>query len=315
MKNPLTGILFAVAFFVCFIMAGYFFSLTNITLTSFMTINSLPLIDSIMSINFLLFCISASIGIGIIISLGSFYNLKEASIISIPSYVLSVLVLITAFNLTQFFAPLILSAFAIPICFMSLQKAREMKTFPILRVGIYSSGKFVLATGISLFVVLLLIGFTQAQNLEENFTTDLLSTMVGTNLTLSDQFTLQFAQSISTQQVNTIDLMLEQEELKNLIESDSIDAINYHQKLLAYKDAYEGEEYRSKLATDLKNNKINFGEEFLTKFPFLITLAKYAFILYPIFAFVLFIFLGNILIKNIAGLVFSIIVKYVPDKE
>lgn len=315
MKNPITGILFAVAFFVCFIMSGYFFSLTNITLNSFLTINSINLIDSIMTLNFLLFCISTSIGLGIIISMGSFYNLKEASMISIPAYVLSVLVLIVAFNLTSFFAPLLLGVFAIPICFMSIQKAREMKTFPILRAGIYSSGKFVLIIGIALFTTLLIIGLMQSQELEKNFTTDLLSTMVGDNLTLSDQFVLEFAQSIATQQVNTIDLMLEQKELQNLIESDSLDAINYHQKLLAYKDAYKGEEYKTKLATDLKNNQTNFGEEFVTKFPILNTIAKYSFILYPIFAFMLFITIGNIIINNLAGLVFSGIVKYVPDKE
>ncbi|MFA7133248.1 MAG: hypothetical protein WC108_08125 [Bacteroidales bacterium] len=315
MKNLVPGILFSVAFFVCFIMSGYFFSLTNITLNSFLTINSIALIDSIMSLNFLLFCISSSVGIGIIISMGSFYNLKEASIISIPAYVLSILVLVVAFNLTSFFVPLILGTFAIPICLMSIQKAREMKTFPILRAGIYSSGKFVMIIGIALFVVLLIIGLTQSQELEKNFTTDLLSTMVGNNLTLSDQFVLQFAQSIAAQQVNTIDLMLEQTELTNLIESNSIDAINYHQKLIAYRNAYQEEEYLSKLATSMKNNKINFGEEFLTKFPILRTVAKYTFIVYPFMAFIMIMFIGNIIIKNLAGLVFSGIVKYVPDKE
>lgn len=315
MKSYVQGIFFSIAFLLCFIMGGYFFSLTNITLNSFLTINSLPLIDSILSINFLLACISTSIGLGILVSLGSFYELKRACIVSIPFYVLSVLIVTLAFSQSSFFAPLLLGGFAIPICFMSIQKAREMKTFPILRAGIYSTGKFILVIGGALFLVLLVIGFFQSGELEDKFTEELLSTMIGNNLTLSDEFTLQLSSSIAMQQESVIDLMLDQEELQKLIESDSIDAINYEQKLLAYKDAYASKEHQLKIATDLKNNKINFGEEFLTKFPILTTFAKYSFILYPLSAFILFMFIGNIILKNIAGLIFSIMIKYVPDGE
>ncbi len=315
MESPIPGILFALAFSVSLIMSGYFFSLTQITLNSFLTANTLPLIDSIMSLNFLFFCICTSIGIGILISITSFYELKKAILIIAPAYALSIIVLSIIFNLTSFFVPLLAGILAIPICHLCLKKSKEMKVFPILRTGTYAAGKFILIIGITFFLLLLFISINESENLKNNFTKDLLATTVGGNLSLSDQISLQLATAISTQQVSTIDLILEQEEMKNLVASDSIDAVNLNQKLLAYKQAYAGEEFKTKVSQDLKNNNIDFGTELLSKFPILNTLANYAFIIYPLSAFILFMFVGNLIIKNIAGLIFSGIVKLIPAME
>lgn len=315
MESPIPGILFALAFSVSLIMSGYFFSLTQITLNSFLTANTLPLIDSLMTLNFLFFCICASIGIGILISIGSFYELKKAILISAPAYALSAIIISIAFNLIGFFVPLITGLIAIPICYIALKKSSEMRVFPITRTGSYASSKFILIIGSTFFLLLLFIAINDSTNLQNNFTKDLLATTVGENLSLSDQISLQLASSISAQQVSTIDLILEQTEMKNLIASDSIDAINLNQKLLAYKQAYAGEEFKTKVSQDLKNNNIDFGTELLSKFPILNTLANYAFILYPLSAFILFMFIGNLIIKNIAGLIFSGIVKLIPDVE
>ena len=315
MDSPVPGILFALAFSVSLIMSGYFFSLTQISLNSFLTINMIPLMDSIMTLNFLFFCISAAIGIGILISIGHFYELKKATLISAPAYVLSIIILTVIFNLTSFFIPLILGIIAIPICFLSLKKSNEMKVFPVLRGGSYASGKFILIIGIVLFLVLLFVSISQSNTLSENFTKDLLTTTVGGNMTLSDQISLQLASSISTQQVSTIDLMLEQQEMKNLIAAGSPDAINFNRKLLAYKEAYAGEEFKTNISNQLKSQNVDFGTELLNKFPILTTMAKYVFIIYPLLAFILFIFIGNLVIKNLAGLVFAGVVKLIPIKE
>jgi hypothetical protein len=315
MKSPIPGILFALAFSVSLIMSGYFFSLTQITLNSFLTANTLSLINSIMTLNFLFFCICASIGVGLLLSIGYFYELKKAILISAPAYAISVIFLSVAFNLIDFFVPLIIGIIAIPICYLSLKKSNELKVFPIIRTGVYASNKLILIIGAAFFLVLLVISITQANYLTQNFTKDILASTVGENLTLSEQISLQLASAISAQQVSTIDLVLEQQEMKNMLASDSIDAINLNQKLLAYKQAYAGEEFKTKVSEDLKNQNIDFGSELLKSFPILNTLANYAFIIYPFSAFVLFMFIGNLLIKNIAGLIFSGIVKLIPNME
>jgi len=315
MENPIPGILFALASFVALIMSGYFFSLTKITLNSFLTINTIPLINSIMTLNFLFFCISASVGIGILISIGSFYELKKALLISAPTYFLAITILTIAFNLTDFFIPLILGLFAIPICIMSLKKSKEMKIFPIIRTGTYSSSKLILIVGAAFFLVLLITSINQSNTLQENFTKDMLAVTVGGNFTLSDQISLQLANAISTQQVSTVDLLLNQDELKNLVKSNLSDAIIYEQKLLAYKEAFAKDDFKTKISDQLKGQKIDFGTELLSKFPMIITLAQYAFIIYPISAFILFIFIGNILIKNIAGLIYTGIMKLNLDNQ
>ena len=315
MKSSIPGILFALAFSISLIMSGYFFALTQITLNSFLTANTLPLINSIMTLNFLFFCICTSIGIGLLISIGSFYELKKAILISVPAYMISVIFISIAFNLIGFFVPLIAGVLAIPICYASLKKSKEMKVFPIIRTGAYASSKFILIIGAAFFLLLLFISINQSDNLQNNFTEDLLTTTVGENFSLSDQISLQLASSISSQQVSTIDLILEQEEMKKLVATNSIDAITLNQKLLAYKQAYAGEEFKTKVSQDLKNRNIDFGTELLSSFPILNTLAKYAFILYPLSAFILFMFIGNLLIKNIAGLIFSGIVKLIPNEE
>ncbi len=316
MENPIPGILFALAFMVSFVMSGYFFSLTKITLESFLTINMISLVNSIMTMNFLFFCISASIGIGILISIGSFYELKKATLISAPAYVISVIIITLAFNLTTFFTPLILGLFAIPICYLSIQKGREMKVFPIIRAGSYASSKFIMIVGAAFFLVILVSSLSQANYLQDNFIPEMLSATVGgDSITLSDQLTLQLASAISTQQVNTIDLMLDQAEMKNLVNSGSNDALIFNQKLLAYKTVYAGDEFKSQVATQLKSQKIDLGTELLKKFPILNTMAQYAFIIYPVSAFIMFIFIGNLLIKNMAAVIFTAIVKFIPNME
>ena len=77
MKNNLTGIIFSLIIIISFVMGGYFFSQTQISLNTFLTINISPLIESIISLDFLLFCISVSIGLGVMMSLGSFYETKK----------------------------------------------------------------------------------------------------------------------------------------------------------------------------------------------------------------------------------------------
>ncbi len=316
MENPIPGVLFALAFCVSFVMGGYFFSLTKITLNSFLTINMISLMNSIMTLNFLFFCICTSIGLGILLSIGSFYELKKAYMISMPAYLIAVLILTLGLNLTSFFVPLIVGLFAIPICFLSLKKSRELKIFPILRAGAYASSNFILVIGATFFLVLLFISITQATTLQNEFVPQVLSVTVGDGtLSLSDQISLQLAGAISTNQVNTIDLMLDQEEMKNMINSGSNDAINFKQKLLAYKQAYAGDDFKKQVSDGLKNQKIDFGTELLNKFPFLTTMAQYAFIIYPISAFILFIFIENLLIKNLAGLIFTAIVKIIPNTE
>jgi hypothetical protein len=296
-------------------MGGYFFSLTKISLNSFLSANINLLMDAIISTNFLLFALTTSIGLGILISIGSFYKLNKASLISIPFYIFAIIITTVAFGLLDFFIPLIIGVFAIPICFTSIQKAREFKVFPILRAGVYSSGKFILIIAASLSLSLLLAGMLQADSLENNFTNEMLNSTVGSNVTLEDQFTLQLASSISSNQAKTIELMLDQNELKNLVQSGSIDAINYNQKLLAYKSAYEKDDYKSKLGTELKNSNLKMGEELLTKFPIIKAMAKYAFVIYPFSAFILIMFFGNFIFKNIAGIIFAAIIKIIYIEE
>ena len=315
MENPIPGILFALAFSVSLVMGGYFFSLTRITLNSFLTMNVIPLINSIMTLNFLFFCISASIGLGILLSIGSFYELKKATLISAPAYLLSIIIISVAFNLIDFFIPLVIGLGAIPICYLSLKKSREMKVFPIIRTGVYASNKFILIIGAAFFFILLFICINESTTLSQNFNKEMLATTVGENLSLSDQISLELANAISIQQVNTIDLMLEQKEMKNMVELGSTDAINFNQKLLDYKEAYAGDEFKAKVAESLTNQNIDFGSELLSKFPILKTMAQYAFIIYPFSAFILFIFIGNLIIKIMAGAVFTGIVKFIPSME
>ncbi|OQA31043.1 MAG: hypothetical protein BWY55_00670 [archaeon ADurb.Bin336] len=315
MKNNLTGIIFSLIIIISFVMGGYFFSQTQISLNTFLTINISPLIESIISLDFLLFCISVSIGLGVMMSLGSFYETKKATIFATGSYLLSILITVILFNLYDFLVPLIISAFTIIFCIKSLQKAREYKVYPILRTGIYASGRFFLILSTAFFFLLLFNSITQINYLESNFSNELLNSTVGNEITLSDQFTLQLAKSIAKNQSDTIELLQKQEELVRMTDEGITDALIYNQKLSAYKTAYNEEEYIQKLAENIKNNQIDMGKEIVTKFPIINSMAKYAFILYPLSAFILVLFIGNLIIKNIAGLVFCGVVKHYPNIE
>lgn len=315
MKNHITGIIFAIIILISFTMGGYFFSQTGITINNFLTINFSFLLDSLISINFLLFCIISSIGLGIMLSLGSFYEIKKATIISLSAYLISITVSIVLFNLYDFTVPLFITAFSIPLCLKSIQKAKEYKVFPILRAGIYSTEKFFLVISLIFFFTLLFISINQMNYLETNFSNEIVGSTIGNNMTLSDQFSLQLGQAIATNQSKTIELMLEQEEIKRLIDQEIPDALIYNQKLLAYKTAYNDEEYALTIAGELKNNKLDLGKEIIDKFPIIKLMAKYAFLIYSFSASILVIFIGNIIIKNLAGLVFAGIIKYYPTIE
>ncbi|MDD2531150.1 MAG: hypothetical protein PHY04_01570 [Candidatus ainarchaeum sp.] len=315
MRNNFTGIIFSLIILISFVMGGYFFSQTQISLNSFLTINIGPLFESIISLDFLLFCVSISIGLGVMISLGSFYEIKKATIFATGSYLLSIIITVILFNLYDFLAPLLISAFTIVFCIKSLQKAREYKIFPILRIGIYSSSQFFLIFSTAFFFLLFFNSINQISYLESNFSNEILGSTIGNEVTLSDQFTLQLAQAIAKNQSDTIELMQNQEELLRMTDEGITDALIYNQKLSAYKTAYSEEEYIQKIAETMKNNQLNIGEEIVNKFPIIKLMAKYAFLLYPLSAFLLILFIGNIIIKNLAGLIFSGIVKYYPNIE
>jgi len=312
MNEYAPGLVFAGAISASTALAGYFFSLTGIGISSFMTINALPLFESILSLNFLyaVILIGISLGIALIIEKKNEHN--KAILMVTTGYCLGAIISIFLFGLIEFIIPAIIAAIAIPFGIGFLTKKEEEYEFmPTIRSAAYSAEKIILITTIGFFLYLLILGYLSMSQLEEDFVPQMLKATTGEKLTINDQMNLQLTELVSQSKAQAIDEILQQEEMKEMVSRQYYEAIILEQKLEDYKTAYLSNEFKQSISEALKEQNINLGETMLTSFPIMGFFAKLAWIIYAISALFLCAIIGNVFVKNIAALIYTAILRVI----
>ncbi|VVB75742.1 Uncharacterised protein [uncultured archaeon] len=309
MNEKAPGVVFAVATAVMIIVAAYFFSITGITIEQFLTINTIPLLKEIITINFAAFLLSASFAMGFILAIGKKYLFKYAMVFALVGALIGIAGSLLLFpQLIDFFAPMAILLLAIPISLKNLSaREKELKYMAVLRSGAGATGRIVSIVCAGFFIYLLFFTLTNTQKYQDDFIPQLLSYTIGNGPILSDQFNESLAGAMSTQQQQTITQIQSLDSVKNLAAKGDPDGLALVSQLDATKTYVTSQSFKDQVIQSLKNQKVDLGEGILKQLPMLSLFAKYAWILYPIAALILTLFIGNLVVRNLgAGIYFLI---------
>jgi len=310
MNEKMQGIVFAAAAAIMIIVSAYFFSVTGITLEQFLTINTIPLLKEVLTINFAAFLLSASFAIGFILAIGKKYLFKYAMMFALIGALIGISGALILFpQLVDFFIPMAILLLAIPISLKNLQaREKELKYMAIARSGAGAAGRIVSIVCIGFFLYLIFFTLANTQKYEDDFAPELLTYTIGNGPVLSDQFNLSLANAMAIQQQQTIEQIQGLDSMKNLIAKGDSDGLALASQLGATKTYVTSQEFKNKIVETLKSQKVDLGEGVLKQLPMLQLFSKYAWLLYPIAALILTMFIGNIVIRNLgAGIYFMLI--------
>jgi hypothetical protein len=313
MDEQISVIIFSIILLITTIISGLFFSLTGIKLESFLTINLFPVLDKFLTIEFLLFILFASITLSMILFIIKKFNLKMAIIITSIGYIVGLVITTILFGLTLFLIPLSFGLIGIIISiFTQDKKEKEYKSMPLLRSGINSSGKiiFFIAVGFLLFTLIITVG--NKSDYEQNFSKDVLSLTIGDNGTLQDSVSKPIINSIIESQKQTITNVKNLSGYSELSEKNDIDILTFIANLDGMEAMINSEEYKSLILEQLEKEQKNtdLGKTMLDNLPLINQISIYTWLIYPLLLFMIILGIGNLIVKNLAGIIYYIISLY-----
>jgi len=318
MDERVPGLIMMLILIITIIVSAFFLSSTELTSKNFLSINPAPVTKAITSAAFVFFIIFASASIGLILSIGKKYLFKYALLFSLCGSIFGILISLLLFPRLMFDlgAPLLFFLAGIPVGIKFLnQKELELKYLPSLRSGFSASGRILIFFCIGVLVYFLILSSGQQKELTDNFVPDFINISFGSNIKLSDQFQGQFADSLITQQKSVVEQIQAFEEIKKLQTKKDTDAIALAKKLELFKTTITSPDYKKSIVTQLDSQNIDFGQEIIKQLPMIITLSKIAWIIYPLIAFSLCLFISNLLIKHLSGLIYAIIILLFPKPK
>ncbi len=310
MEEKIKDILLSFFVMIGVILSGFFFSITNITLEKMLTINIFPILEKIFTIEFLFFLIILSLTIAVILFIIKTKK-EDAFIINFVGYFLGCLITVIFFNLLEFFVPLLFGLAGILIISKTQAgKEKEYKTMKTLRAGINSTGKIITLLAFGVMVFLLVITIPNASDYEEAFVEDFLKITVGEN-DVDTSIQESIIESTIEAQISTVEAIKSIRGFSKLHEKDDIDVITFLMNFENLERTLKSEEYKERVIAETiqKTTQEKIGAEMIEQIPLIKNIASFSWIIYPLLAFLIIIGIGNIIIKNVAGLIFLGFVK------
>ncbi|MFA6064287.1 MAG: hypothetical protein WCW44_03610 [archaeon] len=315
MDNRLPGIAWMCALFVCIMIGAYFFGQTGITIQSIMTINSFPLLSAILSINFLVFVILASLSLALILIIGKKYTFKYALLFSITGYLIGIILSTILFKqLANVFILMCFGLIAIPAGIVYINKREEeLKYFKKIRAASTGAGRMLLILGLGFFFTLLFIGITNQAKLKEEFVPGFLQVTIGDGVTLDDTFQGQLVDALLGSQTQMIDTILGFDEFNSFQTNSDIDGLILKAKLEAIKSNLTSQQTKNIALAKLKEQNIDLGKELIAKINFIKQVSDFVWVLYAISGFLLFTIIGSAIIKNLSAIFYTILFFAFPE--
>lgn len=299
------------------IISGYFFSLTGIRLENFLTINLFPLIDSVLTINFLIFIIFASISLSIIGLIIRKFKTKIAMILSSTGYTIGIIISCAIFGLFDFLIPLLFGIIGIVFATITQdKKEKEYKSMPILRSGMASSGKIISFIAIGAVLFTLTMTLTNQSSYEKNFTDGFLSLSIGEEGDLQSTIKEPLINAIVDSQKQTINSIKNLNSFSKLNEKNDSEVLTFLIEFQTFEATINSEAYKQIMEEqfDLQQDQ-GISEKIMTTIPLVNNLSKMAWLFYTLTIFIFILMIGNLLVKNISGIIYSIVIFYIKEKE
>jgi len=286
---------------------AFFFGQTGITIQSIMTINSFPLLSAILSINFMIFLIFASLSLALILIIGKKYDFKYALIFSITGYLIGIILSTILFKqLVNVFILMSFGLIAIPAGIVYINKREdELKYFKKIRAAATGAGRMLLILGLGFFFTLAFIGITNQEKLKEEFIPGFLQMTIGEGVTLDDTFQGQLVDAILGSQNQLVDTILGFDEFDSFQTKNDSDGLALKTKIETIKSNLQNENTKKMALSKLKEQNIDMGKELIAKINFINQVSKLAWVLYAIAGFLLFTLLGGAVIKNLSAIFYT----------
>ncbi len=314
MNEHLPGIIISTIIAVLFFISTAFLALTNTTITIFNSLDPSILINLIFNTNFLLFLITLSTGISMILLTAKMYNYKFATIFSITGIFFGTIVGFIVFNQLNYLLILIIAIIGVVISIKNLtKKEEELKYLKILRSGSSTAGKIILFLAIAIFLQLVIINSANQKELEENFTSNILNMTLGDSKSLNDSINAPLVDLVILTQQQTIHSILQNPTYKKLETKNDTDTQTFIATMNALNTQMNSKEYKQLYQTQINDNSktINLQEGIIKNSPMLELLSKNAWIVYAISGLITALFVGGLIVKNLSGIIYVLIVSLI----
>jgi len=296
MEGKKLGWILAIIILLLVVASGFFLWMTGITANDFLTINLFPLLAKGATLNFVLFLVLSSAALAVILFVAKRFEFKKALLFSEVGYLAGGLIAVGAFGLVDFLVPLLFGALGIFFAAKNLaKKEAELKYSAELRAGCWSAGKITALFAAGFFIYLLIISAGQTQTLSEGFSEGLFALTIGSGTSIGTPLTDAIAALQQASYLSVKNLP----EYKAVMQQGTREGAELDLKISALMTAVGSKEYKDTIAGET-------GKLF-NNLPVVKTVAQYAWIIYAIFALIALSLVGNIIIKNLAGIIYWIL--------
>jgi hypothetical protein len=307
MDDKYIGIILSVLFFFLIIIDSYLFFLTKINFDLLNTINLFPLIELLVSIEFILFIVFCCFTFALIPLIMSFLERKNSIIILTLIYFFGTLIGCYLFNLIDFFIPLLfgLIGLNIPLIWYKKEQTQKKQYF---KSATNKIGKIIVFIALGFFLTSLITTINN-ENYKQEFIDDFMELTINEEESLKDNIQKPLIDSIINSQIQTIKSIKTIpgfSELRNKNDSDVLTFVTGFEILESTINSKQHIEEVTK-NYEKQTQNTNIEEELLKQIPFIEKASNYAWLIYSLMLFILINFIGNTLIKNIGGVIYFLV--------
>jgi hypothetical protein len=316
MQEKIRIIVLCIIAFIFELIAGYFFYSTGIKINMVETLNLEPLTKAILTINFGLFLLSTSIALATALIVARKMDKKTGITAITITYFSGAIITIIIFQQIEFILTAFMTGIGLAVALFTLkEKEKELKYFQKIRAGISAGHKILLFSSLGILFTILITTIPANQEIKQNFVDDFLKITFGEGITVEDFFTQQIAEQFIASETQLLDQVSSFSELKKMEQKNDEDAILFKQKLLALRANINSEETKKILAEKLKSADISPAKSVLTQMPVFEAVSSIAWALYAVIGFGTASFIGNIVIVNLAALIYAGALFFFPKEE
>jgi len=312
MKQTTAAFVLSAIIFVSILVGAYFFAASGITLGMLLTINAMPLVKAMLSINFALFVVMSGTAVAGIITLAKTQNSNNTLMFLEVAYLAGICGSVLIFNLLDFVLALGFGAIGIYFAATMLtSKEAELKKWAIARSGAASAGKITLFIAVGLFLSIIILTAQNQAYYEKNFVSDLLSITIGDSSTLKDSLNEPLVETMIQTQQQTVQAIMATPQYVALEQKSDAEVLGFVATMDSIETQMKTKQYKDTILQEIssQSNSLDIGEGIIAQMPMIKIAAQYAWILYAIEGLILLLFIGGLFTKNIAALIYFVLEK------
>jgi|GEM_PF-1671359 len=318
MEETHKGAILAILILIFTLTSAYFFSMSELKISSILTPNTLPLIESMFGTNFIVFLITTSISIALILFTIKKMSENEAIIISAIGYLIGGIGGCLIFGMLEYILPISFGFIGIIISAKTMnKKEKELKYASSIRAASFGAGKIITLICIGFFIYLILITAPNQKTYEENFVSEILDLTIGDTKSLQTQLNEPIIDLVIQTQKGTIQAIKSAPTYTPIKNSANPENVAFVLTMNEVEKQISSEAYKEQVTEQIQSGtqKQNIGEETIKQIPFIVGMSKYIWFIYCFSALVISLMIGNIVVKNISAIIYLLLIKIFPENK